>query len=151
MKRTDSDTQRPRIIAEAARTGSPKSGASKLSSALLRIRSICLVLPSVEEKLSHGAPSFHVRNKMLLMFHDNHHGDGRLAVWCKAPPGAQASLVESDDLRFFVPPYVGAQGWVGVRLDQTKTPFATIAALVEEAWRMVAPKRLLAAVDANRG
>lgn len=124
--------------------------ASLKKTALERIRAICFALPEVEEKISHGAPSFHVRGKMLIMFLDDHHGDGRLAIWCKAPPGAQSALVESDDVRFFVPPYVGTKGWVGVRLDRPKTPFAAIAALAEDAWHMVAPKRLLAAASAKR-
>jgi hypothetical protein len=75
-----------------------------------RVRDICLRFPAAEEKISHGAPSFHVRGKTFLTFVDNHHGDGRLAVWCKATTEEQRRLVASDPVRFFVPPYVGVKG-----------------------------------------
>jgi hypothetical protein len=79
-----------------------------------RVRAICLALPEVPERLSHGAPSYFVRDKeTFVMFMDDHHGDGRLALWCAAPPGAQAEIIDEDPDRFFRPPYVvtGA-GWV---------------------------------------
>jgi hypothetical protein len=110
-----------------------------------RVRAICLALPEGEEKVSHGAPTFHVRNKTFVMFLDNHHDDGRVAIWCKAPPGAQAMLVDADAEHFLVPPYVGPSGWVGVRLDRPRTDWGAVAAIVEDAWRMAAPRRLLTA------
>jgi hypothetical protein len=86
---------------------------------LERIRTICLGLPETSERLSHGAPTFFVREKRaFLMVMHNHHGDGRFAVWCAAPDGMQAALVEADSDKFFVPPYVGHRGWLGVRLDR---------------------------------
>ncbi len=81
-----------------------------------------------------------MRGKTFVMFADNHHGDGRVALWCKAPPGAQAMIVAADPRRFFVPPYVGPRGWIGARLD-TDPDWGAIAACVEESWRMTAPKR----------
>ena len=116
---------------------------------LERIHAICLALPETNERPSHGAPSFFVRDKkVFLMFHDDHHGDGRLAVWCHAPPGAQAALVASDPEHFFVPAYVGHRGWIGVRLDRG-VDWDEVAELVEDAYRMVAPKRLLAELDGS--
>jgi hypothetical protein len=73
-------------------------------------------------------------------------GDGRVSLWCKAPPGAQGVLVASDPQRFFVPPYVGHRGWVGVRLD-VETDWDDIADIVEESYRMTAPKRLSVRLD----
>jgi hypothetical protein len=85
---------------------------------LERIRKICLALPETSERLSHGAPTFFVRGKRaFLMVLTDHHGDGRFAIWCAAPAGMQRMLVEADPGRFFVPPYVGHRGWLGVRLD----------------------------------
>lgn len=89
------------------------------AAALTRVRKLCLSFADASERVSHGAPCFFYRAKScFVMFHDDHHGDGRLAVWCAAPPGAQAMLVDSDPEVFFVPPYVGPSGWVGVRLDR---------------------------------
>jgi hypothetical protein len=116
--------------------------------ALERVRAICLGFPGAEEKLSHGAPSFHVRGKMFLMFVDDHHADGRLAVWCKAALEEQCSLVAAEPARFFVPPYVGVKGWVGVVLDaegrDREPDWIALAILVEAGWLSVAPKRLAA-------
>jgi hypothetical protein len=130
--------------------GRPSSGqgmkrAAKKPSAppvdvLSRLRSICLAHPEVTEGENHSRPCFQVRGKTFVMFMDNHHGDGRLAIWCKAPPGAQTVLVESDPARFFVPPYVGPRGWVGARLD-VNVDWGLIAACVEESYQMTASKR----------
>jgi len=82
-----------------------------------RARRLCLTLPESSEKPSHGRPSFWARGKMFAMFMDNHHGDERVALWLKAAPGVQAIVVGADPKRFFVPPYVGPSGWIGVRVD----------------------------------
>ncbi len=117
-------------------------------SALPRVRRICLSLPETTERLSHGAPTFFVRGKKtFVMYLDDHHGDGRLALWCAAPPGAPASLVDEEPHRFFVPPYVGGRGWLGVRLD-VDVDWDEITDIVEDAYRMVAPKTLIARLDA---
>ena len=99
---------------------------------LARIRAFCLALPGVSEKPSHGAPTFFCRGKVLAYFVDNHHGDGRLAVWCAAPVGAQAMWVDSNPEHYFVPPYVGYRGWIGVRLDRDAR-WSEIAAVLESA------------------
>jgi hypothetical protein len=114
---------------------------------LQRIREICLALPAAVERLSHGAPTFFVEGKKtFVMFMDDHHGDGRLAIWCSAPPGAQSTLVDEEPDRFFVPPYVGHRGWLGVRLDR-QVDWDEIAAIVEDGYRVVAPKRRIAELD----
>ena len=110
--------------------------------ALAAVRRICLDLPEATEKLSHSSPTFFVR-KTFVMFHDDHHGDGRLAIWCAAPDGAQALMVESEPERFFVPPYVGHRGWVGIRTDADGLDWEELRGLIAESYRMTAPKRLL--------
>lgn len=114
--------------------------------ALAGVRAACLALPEVVERPSHGAPSWFVRGKKtFVMFLDDHHGDGRLAIWCAAPPGVQAQLVREEPDRFFVPPYVGHRGWLGVRLDRA-LDWAEIGGIVRDAYRTVAPKTLAAQV-----
>ena len=110
---------------------------------LERVRELCLALPETSERLSHGAPSFFVRDKKcFLMVLTDHHGDGRFAIWCAAPPGTQALLVDADPERFFRPPYVGHRGWLGFRLDR---PFDVdeLAGIVEDAYAEVAPAKLV--------
>jgi hypothetical protein len=89
-----------------------------MRSPLPRVRRICLALPEAHEKIAWGEPTFRVRDKLFAMFANNHHGDGRIALWCKAAPGAQEDLVAADPKHFFVPPYVGKAGWLGIRLDR---------------------------------
>lgn len=112
---------------------------------LARLRTVCLALPEAHEVTAWGEPTFRVRNKLFAMYADagNHHGDGRCAVWCKATHLTQDFLVRSDPARFFVPPYVGPSGWVGVYLDRS-TDWKALADLLEDGYRMTAPKRLLA-------
>src|SRR5579864_9668439 len=120
-----------------------KKSPSPADVAYERVREICLGFPAADEKLSHGAPSFHVRGKMFLMFVDDHHGDGRLAVWCKSTPEEQRRLVAANAARFFVPPSVGPKGWVGVQVEPTNADWIELSILVEEGWRSVAPPRVL--------
>jgi len=116
-------------------------------SALARVRKICLALPEVTERLSHGAPTWFVRDKKtFVMYLDDHHGDGRLALWTAAPPGVQEQLVETEPDRFFRPPYVGPRGWLGVRLDRNPD-WDEIAAIAAEAYRCVAPRTLVRQLD----
>lgn len=116
-----------------------------------RLRRICLALPETTERLSHGEPTFFVRDKKtFVMYADNHHNDGRLAFWCAAPERFQSMLVEAEPERFFVPPYVGHRGWLGVRLDR-EVDWDEIGAIVDGAYRMVAPKRLVAELERLRG
>jgi hypothetical protein len=112
---------------------------------LAKLREICLALPGTSERPSHGAPTFFVREKRsFVMVLTNHHGDGRFAIWCAAPEGMQTMLVEADPERFFVPPYVGHRGWLGVRLDRG-LDWNEVAGIVEDAYAEVAPARLVEA------
>jgi len=111
----------------------------------MRIREICLGLPETSERLSHGAPTFFVREKRaFLMVLTNHHGDGRFAIWCAAPEGVQRLLTEADPEKFFVPPYVGHRGWLGVRLDRG-LDWNELAGIAEDAYAEVAPAKLVEA------
>lgn len=114
------------------------------------LRSICLALPEAVEKGGVAPHTFRVRDKIFAMFMDDHHGDGRVAMWCKAPRGLQEDLVEADPDRFFVPPYVGVHGWIGMRLDG-EVEWDEVAGLVEDGYRMTAPKRLAAQLQAGHG
>ena len=117
--------------------------------ALERLRPLCLALPEVNERLSHHTPTFFVRDKKVLChLWDNHHEDGVLAIWCAAPPGVQADLVEREPDRFFVPRYVGHRGWIGVRLD-VDVDWDEIDEILREAYRLVAPKTLVRPLDAD--
>jgi hypothetical protein len=119
-------------------------------SPLERLRQLCLALPEATERLSHGEPTWFVRGKKTFATYADHHHDDRVAFWCAAPPGAQDLLVGSDPARFFVPPYVGHRGWLGVWLDVPQD-WDHLADLVADAYRTVAPKRLVAALDGAAG
>jgi hypothetical protein len=107
---------------------------------LRRVRRICFAMPETTEKLSHGAPTFFVRKKVFVMFANNHHNDGHVAVWIPAAPGAQAMLIHTSPRTFFKPPYVGVKGWVGFELDAIGDD--ELASLIRDGWQLVAPKRL---------
>lgn len=118
---------------------------------LAAVREICLALPEASERPSHGEPTFFVGGKRsFATVWDSHHGDGRFALLCAAPAGMQAALVEADPDRFFVPPYVGHRGWIGVRLDRGFER-EEIAGIVEEAYAEVAPPRLVEAARGDNG
>ena len=117
-------------------------------SALEHLREICLSFPETTERLSHGTPTFFVRGKSTFVnaWLDGHHADGFPHLWCAAPPGAQEDLIERSPRWFFRPPYVGHRGWVGVRLD-TGIDWDDVDAICEDAYRAVAPKRLIELLD----
>jgi hypothetical protein len=121
---------------------------------LRQVRRIALTFPGVNERLSHGEPCFFVRDKRpLCYFHDDHNGDGRISLWCPVPPDLQEELVTTEPERFFAPP-TSARGvfssWVGIYLDLTgkhKVEWDELAALLEDAYRHIAPKTLVAELD----
>ncbi len=110
--------------------------------ALGMVRAAALRLPETSERPSHGGPAFFIRDKKcFVMFLDDHHQDGRLAIWCAAPAGVQAEMVETEPDRFFRPPYVGHRGWLGVHLLQVDQP--ELDAIVLDAFRTIAPPTVL--------
>ncbi len=107
-----------------------------------RLRKVCLALPEAFEKEAWGECTFRVTGgSMFAMTDNNHHNSGHLAVWVKAPPMVQEILVGSDPKRFFVPPYMGPKGWVGVRLDR-RVDWEQVAGILADGYLMSAPKRL---------
>ncbi len=115
---------------------------------LATMRSICLAFPEVTERLSHGSPTWFVRDKSVFVTFmiDGHHHNQFPHFWCAAPPGAQAELVAANPERFFRPPYVGHRGWLGVRTDGDVN-WDEVAELCEDAYRSVAPTRLVRVLD----
>jgi predicted DNA-binding protein (MmcQ/YjbR family) len=109
------------------------------------VREACLWLPEAEEFVSHGSPNFRVRGKTFATYVVNHHGDGRVALWLNAPPGAQELHVASEPEHFFIPPYVGPRGWLGVILDRG-IDWNRIPLLVREGYEKVAPGDLRARI-----
>jgi len=117
---------------------------------LEQLRTICLGFPDATERLSHSAPSWYVRDRSQFVTYwgDGHHGNRFAHLWCAAQPGVQEDLVDTEPERFFRPPYVGGRGWIGVRLD-VDLDWPEIARICEEAYRRVAPKRLVARMEAG--
>jgi hypothetical protein len=115
-----------------------------------RVRTACLALPAVVERSSHGAPTFFAGGKKtFVMFMNDHHGDGRVALWCAAPAGAQQELLAENPARFFRPPYVGHRGWLGIRVDG-QPDWDEVSEIIEDAYRTVASKALVTELDARR-
>jgi hypothetical protein len=112
------------------------------------LRKLCLAYPQTTERLSHGEPTWFIQDKKTFVMYANHHHDERLAFWCAAPDGAQDVLTAAAPERFFRPPYVGTRGWLGVYLD-VPVDWDEIAQIVDDAYRTVAPKRVLALLDSG--
>ena len=106
---------------------------------LQRVRKCCLRLPDTTEKLSHGEPTFFVKKRVFVMFSNNHHDDGHVAVLVPAPPGLQEALIEEVPSAYYRPPYVGGSGWIGVELDQVSDE--ALEGHIREAWNLIASKR----------
>ncbi|MFI9404554.1 MmcQ/YjbR family DNA-binding protein [Nocardia sp. NPDC052316] len=114
---------------------------------LTRIRAICLALPECSERLSHGCPTFFVRQKTsFVKYIDGGYDEPGPTIWCPAPEGVQAELVDAEPERFFVPPYVGHSGWIGVRLD-IDPDWGEFTEIIHDAYRKVAPRKLVAELD----
>jgi hypothetical protein len=105
-----------------------------------RTRRICMSLPGVWEKISHGEPTWFVGKKVFAMFSDNHHNDGHVAVTVPAAIGVQEMLIKKSPKKFYSPPYVGCRGWVGIEVS--KVTDKELALHIREAWRLIAPQKL---------
>ena len=126
----------------SGRAKDKKTGRKASDSQLARLRQICGGMPSVSEKLSHGAPTFFVQKDkgVFAMFVDNHHEDGHLAVWVPAPQGMQAAFIADAPDIYFKPPYVGPNGWIGIELSRISDEALEIH--VREAWKLASrPKK----------
>lgn len=119
-----------------------EGGKANMFISLEQIRRLCLSFPETSERNSHGAPSFFIQGKKaFVQYRDNHHGDGKLAVWCAAPSGVASLLVESEPEIYYIPAYVGHLGWVGVRLDRDAS-WEDVSGALENAFATRAPKKL---------
>lgn len=107
---------------------------------LEKLRRLCLALPDTTERLSHGEPTWFVRDKKVFVMFADHHHDDRVAFWCAAPAGAQEAMIESDPERFFRPPYVGHRGWLGVRVD-AEVDWNEVERIVGDAYAIIAGTR----------
>lgn len=146
----------PQPAKRTARRRSPKRAAAGKATApkdstprpLARLRKLCLALPESHEVEAWGSPTFRVRNKLFAMYADasDHHGGGRYGVWVKATRVSQDLMVRTAPGRFFVPPYVGPSGWVGVWLDGD-VDWDELSDLLRDAYRMTAPKRMAVALE----
>lgn len=116
--------------------------------ALERVRVLCLAFPATEERLSHGEPTWFAGGKKSFVMYADHHHDDREGFWAAAPEGVQVALTHADPARYFRPPYVGVRGWVGVYLDVPDVDWPHVEEIIEDAWRCVAPKKLIAAFEA---
>lgn len=127
--------------------GSDDAGRAEV--ALRLLRELCLALPRTTERPSHGGPAFFADPRCFAMFLDDHHGDARLALWCAAPEGVQAEIVQLEPDRFFRPPHVGHRGWLGVLLGTVDRE--ELAAVVLDAYRCTASARARRELAARTG
>ncbi len=119
---------------------------AKARNPLAKLRKIIEKWPETDERISHGSPTWWGGKKTFANFHDNHHGDERVAVWIKSDLPTQEGLIEADPEIFFRPPYVGHKGWLGMRLDRD-VDWGVVEGLLERGYREVAPKKALKILD----
>jgi putative ABC transport system ATP-binding protein len=128
---SDEEFRRPDSLVAAPADGDP----------LERIRKICLALPDMTERPSHGEPAWFWKGKKTVVSYRDHHHDDRVGIWCAAPEGAQDALVRSDPERFFRPAYVGGRGWIGVYLDVPAVDWGEVEELIGDAYRVITEKK----------
>jgi hypothetical protein len=107
-------------------------------------------LPEVRAEDANGHTGYYLRERRIAWLLVDHHGDGRLALWAKAPAGDQSALIRADPVRYFVPPYLGKSGWVAADLGAAEPDWSRISVILEQAWRSSASKRAVAEFDALR-
>ena len=142
LKKTENKTKN-KLGKAVARTAPDNSEES-----LFRVRRICSALPQTTEKLSHGEPTFFTNKKVYAMLAINHHDDGHIAVYVPVPPGLQATLIKTEPDKFFMPPYVGVRGWVGLEIDRVSDE--ELGFHLTEAWRMISPKKRDPAITSTK-
>jgi hypothetical protein len=125
-------------MAKPVRRHAPAVQSKAARAQIERVRRLCLSIPGTVEKISHGEPTFFTPKRVFAMFANNHHGDGRIAVWVPAAPGAQAVLIEEAPATYFRPPYVGPAGWIGVQL--TEVDDDQLGSVIREAFSLISAK-----------
>jgi hypothetical protein len=132
----------------AARVGEVLPGREiREGTPLARVRALCLAFPGTQERVSHGEPCWWAGGRKMFVVTSQHHHDDRVGFWAAAPEGVQGALVAAEPARYFRPPYVGSRGWVGVHLDIEDVDWDRVEGVIEDAWRQVAPRRLVADHD----
>jgi hypothetical protein len=116
---------------------------------LIRLTKISLALPETKRQCHGSHAAFLVRKKIFVYFLDDHHGDGIVAVTCKALPGDNAALAAAQPARFYLPAYIGPRGWVALRLDVGKIDWDEVKELLLGSYVLIAPKRLAELVKAE--
>lgn len=106
-----------------------------------QIRAHCLSLPQVNERLSHGAPAFFIRDQrsFATVWMDGHHAVHFPQLWCACTPELRSALIDERPDVYFLPAYVAHRGWIGVRLD-LDLAFDEIADLLDTAYELIAPR-----------
>lgn len=112
------------------------------ASPLARVRRICLSFPDAHEVEAWGEPTFRVKNKLFAMYASagTHHSPKQPSIWVKSTPVNQQFMVHDKPERYFVPPYVGTSGWVGVRFD-AHVNWKELQEVLRDAYDLIAPKR----------
>ena len=114
---------------------------------LLRLTKLSLALPEARRELASRHARFHVRDKTFAWYLDDHHGDGMVSVSCKMALGENREVAALDPARYYLPAYMSHRGWIALRLDVGKIDWDEVEELVAESYRLIAPKRLAAAVS----
>jgi hypothetical protein len=105
-----------------------------------------MALPEGLREYNGQHAAFRVRTRTFAYYLDDHHGDGIVALACKAPSGWNDALVRAEPDRFYRPSYIGPKGWVALRLDTGNIDWEEVEDLVLDSYLLVAPKRLAALV-----
>jgi predicted DNA-binding protein (MmcQ/YjbR family) len=111
---------------------------------------ICKSLPESEvEAAGDGHLAFRIRKKIFGYYSFDHHGDGKIAMYCKSSLSEQRRLIREDAESFFVPAYLGSRGWVAIRLDLEDVDWETVTDLLKRAYLETAPRKLATLLDAE--
>jgi len=131
-----------RTPAKRLKQPQPRNDRAAGGEQIQRVRRLCSALPGTTEKVSHGEPTWFA-GKVYVMFANNHHNDGHIAVYLPVPPGLQASLIKDEPRKYFMPPYVGVRGWIGIELGEVDDD--ELRYHICEAWRLIAPANVRSA------
>jgi len=123
---------------------------AKSAPALAKISEMCAALPETQRKLMSSHAAFTVRGKKFAYLLDNHHGDGILALCFRGAPGEQQMWIDLDAKRFYRPAYIGAKGWVALRLDVGAVNWPEVEARLVSSYRLAAPKTLVRRLEAEK-
>ena len=120
--------------------------ATNVEHCLMRVTEVCMALPQATHE-SHGDHTdFRVRKKVFAYFLDSHHGDGIVSVCVKSELGENEDRARSHPSKYYLPAYIGKQGWFGLYLNRGPVNWAEVRNIVESSYRLTAPKTLIALI-----